>query len=90
MNNKELEGKINNYTSHLIKEKGYVCSVDMLLELEYLSKKDYDAWRLGKVEYLEKVCKVNLGKLSMVNKIIRKISINRSFEKSWTEYNKLW
>ena len=88
MNNKELENKVNSYTHELIMEKGYVCSVDILLKLEYISKKDYDAWRLGKVEYLEKVCKVNLSKLSMVNKIIRKNSIKRNLDKSWTAYNK--
>jgi hypothetical protein len=71
MNKKELEKKINSISWQLIREKGYMCPVDILIELGYLSKKDYDAWRFGKVSYLEKVVMVNLGKLSTINRIIR-------------------
>ena len=87
MNNKELEKKTTAIINSLIYEKGYICSVDVLLRLEYLSQKDYEDWRFGRVPYLEKVCKVNLKKLSLTNKIIRKFAEQRQLKKSWTAHN---
>ena len=51
-------------------EKGYVCALDILLQLEYLTKKDYEDWRFGRVDYLEKVCNINLSKMTLINKLI--------------------
>lgn len=87
MNNKEIEKKTTAIINSLIYEKGYICSVDVLLRLEYLSRKDYEDWRFGRVPYLEKVCKVNLKKLSLTSSIIRKFAEQRQLKKSWTAYN---
>ncbi|MCK4346280.1 MAG: hypothetical protein KAX05_13435 [Bacteroidales bacterium] len=88
MNNIELEKKVKYIANSLIYEKEYVCTVDILLRLDYLSKKDYEDWRFGRIEYLEKVCKVNLSKLSAVNRIIKTIARDSKLEKSWTGYNR--
>lgn len=88
MNIKELEKKINSISWQLIREKGYMCPVDILIELGYLSKKDYDAWRFGKVSYLEKVVMVNLGKLSTINRIIRQTGRKSGLKESLTIYKK--
>jgi hypothetical protein len=87
MNNKDLEKKTTDIINSLIYEKGYICSVDVLLRLEYLTQKDYEDWRFGRVPYLEKVCKVNLKKLSLTNRIIRKFAEQRQLKNSWTGYN---
>jgi hypothetical protein len=87
MNNKELEKKTTAIINSLIYEKGYICSVDVLLRLEYLTQKDYEDWRFRRVPYLEKVCKVNLKKLSLTNRIIRKFAEQRQLKNSWTGYN---
>lgn len=89
MNNKELEKKVKQLVSELSYLKGYVCSVDVLLKLGYITQSDYQNWRMGKIEYLEKVCDVNLHKLSTVNKFIRKFAAEWNLEASWTEYNKI-
>ena len=70
MNKAELEKKIHSISMDLINEKNFVCSVDVLMRLQYLSQNDYEAWRFGKIEYLEKVCQVSLGKLSTINRLI--------------------
>jgi hypothetical protein len=88
MNKKELEKKVIQIANSLIYEKGFVCSVDMLLKLDYLSKNDYELWRFGKIAYLEKACYVNLSKLSSINRTIRKIATDLKLEKSWTGYNR--
>ena len=88
MNNTDLRNKIKLIGEEIIEEKGYLSSIDVLLKLDYLSEKDYENWRFGKVEYLEKVCNVNLKKLSSINKIIKEISEQLNLKKSWTAYNK--
>lgn len=87
MNNIELEKEVKNLVHTLRYEKGLVCPVDILIKLDYLSKKDYENWRFGKVDYLEKVCKTNLSKLTLINKTMRKIAIDLKLDKSWTGYN---
>ena len=88
MNNADLRNKIKLIGKEIIEEKGYLSSIDVLLKLEYLSEKDYENWRFGKVEYLEKVCAVNLKKLSTINKTIKQISGQWNLKQSWTAYNK--
>ena len=40
--------------------------MDVLMDLEILSKVNYERWRNGQVPYLEKVCNINLKKLSTI------------------------
>ena len=88
MNSKDLEKKVKQFTSELAYKKGYVCSVDVLIELGFISEKVHQDWRLGKIPYLEKACQANLHKLSSVNRLISKYSAEWNFEASWTGYNK--
>ena len=87
MNSIDLEKKVKSLVHSLRYEKGIVCSIDIFIRLDYLSKRDYKDWRFGKVDYLEKVCNANLSKLTLINKTIRKIAIDLKLEKSWTGYN---
>lgn len=87
LNSIELEKEVKNLVHTFRYEKGLVCAVDILIKLDYLSKKDYENWRFGKVDYLEKVCNVNLSKLTLINKTIRKIVTDLKLDKSWTGYN---
>ena len=88
MNTIELEKKVKQIAHSLVYEKGFICSVDVLLKLDYLAREDYESWRFGKIEYLEKVCKTNLSTLSLVNKTIRKTANDLKLEPSWTGYHK--
>ena len=88
MNNVDLEKNIRQIISELSDEKGYICSIDVLLGLNYLSKTDYEKWRNGQVDYLERVCQTNLGKLTTINKIIRQVATKMNLVPSLTVYNK--
>ena len=88
MNNIDLEKRIRKMISELSDKKGFISSVDILLGLDYLSQTDYMNWRNGKVEYLEKVCKINLGKLTTINRTIKQIASKMKLKPSWTAYNK--
>ena len=71
MNDKELIGKVHSAVYHQCKNRGFAAPVDVLMDVGYLSKQDYENWRYGRVDYLERVCKVNLSKLSLIMREIR-------------------
>ena len=87
MNNADIDKEVKRLVHLNSYEKGYVCVVDILLQLDYLTKKDYEDWRFGRVDYLEKVCNVNLSKLTLINKLIIKYSTELDLKRSWTGYN---
>lgn len=87
MNNNDLEIEIKKLIRHNLYDKGFVCIVDILLQMNYLTKKDYEAWRFGRVDFLEKVCNINLNKLTLINKLIGKYSTEFNLTSSWTGYN---
>jgi hypothetical protein len=88
LNNKDIDKKVKRLVHQNRYEKGFVCAVDILMQLDYLTKKDYEDWRFGRVDYLEKVCNVNLSKLTLINKLIKKYSTELDLKSSWTGYNK--
>ncbi len=87
MNNKELEKEVKRLVHQIRYEKGFICSIDILLELNYLTKESLEDWRFGRVDYLEKVCKINLSKLTLINKLIRKYTAELNLKASFTAYN---
>ena len=87
MNNVELKHKVGLVVSSILKEKIYISPVDVLIKMDILSVKDYENWRFGRVPYLERVCKTNLNKLSLIIKEIKKYARQRHLKPSWTAYN---
>ena len=46
-NRQDLVRALSAVTSELLKEKGYICFVDVLMKLDYLSKSDYEKSRIN-------------------------------------------
>jgi len=88
MNNVDLKIKIKDLIHTQIKAKGYVCMIDILLGLDYLTKKDLEAWRFGKIEYLEKVCMVNLSKITTIYKMLKSSTTELKLSPSFTGYSR--
>ena len=87
MNDKELKQKTNDACFSLMKETGVITAVDVLMAIGVLSKTDYERWRRGdRVDYLERVCKINLKKLSTMNREIRTFAKKNDLKASWTFY----
>lgn len=84
---KDLTGKIQDAVYQNIQRKGFVAPVDVLMDIGVLEKKDYDAWRRGQVPYLEKVCRVNLHKLSAIMHALRTCAAKNMLKPSWTYYH---
>lgn len=86
LNNIDLDEKVKNLVRITLQEKGLVSPVDILLQLGYLSAKDYDDWRFGRIEYLERAFQANLSKLTLINKTIRKYSDELKLKSSLAVY----
>ena len=87
MNRKELHKKLQAVTSELIQEKDYICFIDIFIKLGYLDTNDYQRWRMRKIPYLEKVIKVNLGKINFIMKSVKQECLNNKLKLSGTTYN---
>ena len=88
MNNVDLNIKVKELVQTQIKSKGFVCMIDILLGLDYVTKIDIEAWRFGKIEYLEKVCMVNLGKITSIYKMMKSSALELKLSPSFTGYSR--
>lgn len=89
MNNGEIIGKVHNSMYHQIQKTGMAVPVQVLMDLGVLAASDYENWRFGRVDYLERVCKVNLHKLAFIMKEVRDYASKNNLKPSWTFY-KQW
>jgi hypothetical protein len=88
MNNIELRKKVHAAMYSLIKKNGVASPVEVLLEIGVLTKEKYEDWRFGRVAYLERVCQINLSKLSTINHEICVFARKNDLKPSWTDYRK--
>ena len=86
---KEIIGAVHNSMYRQWQERGYATPIDTLIDCGVLSKKSYEEWRFGKVPYLEKVCTVNLRKLSVIMHQMR-VYAQKSGWKPSSCYYKQW
>ncbi|CAI3484483.1 hypothetical protein CIRMBP1197_02399 [Enterococcus cecorum] len=54
MNDQQLIKKINKAAVNQRQQRGYIAPLDVLMEIGVLTEQNYEAWRFGKVSYLEK------------------------------------
>lgn len=66
MNAQQLIKKVNEVAENQRQRRGYIAPVDVLMEIGVLTEQNYEAWRYGKVSYLEKVCTCNLNKRTKI------------------------
>lgn len=88
MSRNDLTGPVHNAVYKQVKERGYATAVDVLMDLNYLSKYDYERWRNGQVDYLERVCKVNLKKLQSILNQMREYGKKANLKESFTYYKR--
>ena len=66
MNDEELRARVRESMFRQCHMRGYAAPVDVLMDIGALSKKNYEDWRFGRADPLERVCSMNLSKLSAV------------------------
>jgi hypothetical protein len=85
-NRQDLERALSTITAQLLKEKGYICFVDVFMKLGSLSKSDYENWRFQRVSPLERVLNVKLSRINFIMKTVRRNSLNGHLTPSMTVY----
>jgi hypothetical protein len=86
MDNKEIIRKVQDSMYRQLQKNGVAVPVQVLVDLDVLSVEDYENWRFGRVDYLERVCRINLHKLAGIMKEIRTYARKNSLKASWTFY----
>lgn len=89
MNRRELEKKLSPISAELLKEKGYICFIDVFIRLGYLSNKDVESWRRKQIPHLEKAIRVNLSKIGTIINVVAENCRNGGLRESHTAY-KSW
>jgi hypothetical protein len=74
-NRQQLQTQLSRITSALLHEKGYICFVDIFMQLGYLSQSDYEHWRCRRIPYLERVMTLKLGQINFIMKTVRRNSL---------------
>jgi hypothetical protein len=88
MNRTELEKEVKRLVHDYRYRKGYVCTIDVLMGLGYLTGKALEDWRFRRVSCIERVCSTNLNRLSFIIKTMRKNADELGLESSLTVYRK--
>ena len=89
MNNQELVAKVNSSMYRQCRDRGFAAPVDVLMDIGILQKDKYEDWRFGRVSYLERVCAINLHKLSTVRHQMRVYAQKAGLKPSFCYY-KQW
>ncbi len=55
----------------LLREKGFVAPLELFVRMELLSPESVENWRRGRIAYLERVIRCNLGEASRILRILR-------------------
>ena len=74
--------------ARVLSKSDVVAPVDVLIEMGNLTKKNHDAWRQGKVPYLERVFEGNLSKANRILRIIGFHVHDLNMVPNITQYNK--
>ena len=86
LNRNDLIKQMNEASGELLREKGYVCFVDILIRIGKLTKENHGAWLHRKVPYLERVIQVNLMKVNYMLRTFAKNATSGGLRASTTAY----
>jgi hypothetical protein len=63
-------GPVSRAVGVVLEKKGFVSPVEVLLQLQRISKQQYEDWRFGRIPYLERVTIGGLGTMSRILRIL--------------------
>jgi len=86
LNRRELIKKMNEISSEVLRDKGYISFIDILIRMGKLTKDDYEAWRFRRVPYLERAVTVNLSRLNFMLRTLHQNAKKGGLRPSKTVY----
>ncbi len=72
----------------LLREKGFVAPLELFIRMDLLSPESVENWRRGRIPYLERVIRCNLGKASRILRILRMHAHDLDLKPSLTVYKR--
>ena len=72
----------------LLQDGSVVIPVEVFIQMGNLTKEDYEAWRFGRIPYLERAIKCNLSKANRILRILRLYAEDVGLRPSRTVYKK--
>lgn len=82
----KIKQKVEESMAKQIQARGYSTHIDVLLDMNVLTKNDYERFRKGEVRYLEQVCHKNLRQLTVISKCIRSYANENQLKPSFAKY----
>jgi hypothetical protein len=86
MNRIELASKMRAVASQILRDKGYVSPVDVLLAMDRLSKENHERWRFRQTPFLEKILPGSLDKHEFFLRELRAFAGELNLKPSRTAY----
>jgi hypothetical protein len=80
--------KVTAAVHELLKDGFVVVPAEVLIQMRYLTKEDYENWRFGRIPYLERVIGCNLSKVNRILRILRLHAADLGLRPSPTGYKK--
>ena len=72
----------------LLREKGFVAPLELFIRMDLLSPGSVENWRRGRIPYLERVIRCDLGKASRILRILRMHAHDLDLKPSLTVYKR--
>ena len=72
----------------LLREKGFIAPLDLFIRMDLLSPESAEDWRRGRIPYLERAIRCNLGKASRILRILRMHAHDLDLKPSLTVYKR--
>ena len=85
-NKEHLESRVVNAAEAALADHHYVSAVDVLIGTRLLDPADLQAWKRGRVDFLERVIQGNLNKISLAMSLFRQWARAKGLEPSETRY----
>jgi hypothetical protein len=73
-------------SSGLLREKGFISFVDVLIRMGKLSKQDHESWRMRRIPFLERAIKLNLSQINLLLRTLRQNAVKGHLRPSKTAY----
>lgn len=83
---KSLEERIVSSANAALVNHKYVCPIDVLIGLSWLSQGQVQDWRKGRIQYLEHAVQANLNKITQAMKIFQSWAKKQGLKRSQTVY----
>ena len=85
-NRQALADRVNSAAEKALAQKDYASPIDVFLGIGWLDPSSLAGWRQGRVDYLERVVRANLSRVSEAMKLFRGWAAQKGLKPSETRY----